>query len=181
MAPDTQDDVRVQEFVRLLTAHQSQIYTFILGLVANHGDADDLMQETSAWMWKHFDEFRPGTSFLKWGMVIAHYRTLEHRRLKQRNSRPVFSERLIAQLQTRGAEEAVSANEYMDKLQNCISKLKTRDQQVVKLRYWDDLSVADISGRIQKTPRAIFYALSRIHDQLVKCVQQAWSMGGNPS
>ena len=43
---DHQSDVG-KEFSRLLSKHRNSIYSFILTLVANWSDAEDLMQETA--------------------------------------------------------------------------------------------------------------------------------------
>jgi hypothetical protein len=40
------DSSKTNEFLHLLMANQKRIYTFILALVPNHQDADDLFQET---------------------------------------------------------------------------------------------------------------------------------------
>ncbi len=40
------DSSKTNEFLRLLMAHQRRIYAFILTMVPNHGDAEDLFQET---------------------------------------------------------------------------------------------------------------------------------------
>ena len=41
------DSEKGKEFVRLLLANQNRIYAFILTLVSNWSDADDVMQETA--------------------------------------------------------------------------------------------------------------------------------------
>jgi RNA polymerase sigma factor (sigma-70 family) len=61
-------------------ANQKRIYTFILALVPNHQDADDLFQETVLLMWSKFDSFTPGTSFVAWGCTIARYQILSVRK-----------------------------------------------------------------------------------------------------
>lgn len=36
-----------EEFVRLLTQHQRRVYAYILGIVPNWNDADEILQETN--------------------------------------------------------------------------------------------------------------------------------------
>ena len=54
-------------FCELLTLHQGQLHGYILALVGNRADADDLFQSTSMVLWRKFDTFQPGSSFLAWG------------------------------------------------------------------------------------------------------------------
>ena len=51
------------QFLDLLMRNQKRIYNFILLLVPNYSDADDLMQETVSVMWSKFDSYEPGYSF----------------------------------------------------------------------------------------------------------------------
>jgi RNA polymerase sigma-70 factor (ECF subfamily) len=43
-------------FVRQLMNHRKRIYTFILTLVGNSSDADDIMQDTAALMWQKYHQ-----------------------------------------------------------------------------------------------------------------------------
>ena len=50
---------------------QSRIYAYILMLVHNHNDAEDLLQETASILWEKFDEYIPEKSFAAWAVGIA--------------------------------------------------------------------------------------------------------------
>lgn len=65
----TDKDKTLQDdrFLRLLLKSQSSIYAFILVLVHDQNDADDIMQETVTLMWRKFSTFEPGTNFTAWG------------------------------------------------------------------------------------------------------------------
>lgn len=52
---------QMQVFVKLLTIHQARIRGYILSLVPNFNDAEDIMQETSRTMWDQFSDFEPGS------------------------------------------------------------------------------------------------------------------------
>jgi RNA polymerase sigma-70 factor (ECF subfamily) len=41
-----------QEFIRLLTQAQSSLYAYILSLVLDHAQAEDLLQETNVTLWQ---------------------------------------------------------------------------------------------------------------------------------
>ncbi len=44
-------------FLSLLMANQRRINSYILSVVPNFSDADDIMQETISVMWRKFDRF----------------------------------------------------------------------------------------------------------------------------
>ena len=67
------------EFVRLYTASSRRIYTYILTLLPNRTDAEDVFQDVSALLWEKFHEFTPGTQFGAWACRIAYFKALKHR------------------------------------------------------------------------------------------------------
>src|SRR5262245_27195115 len=68
---DTQRNLR---FVRLFAQHEHQVYAYIVSVLANWADADEVMQETSVALWEMFDDFQEGTSFCSWACRIAYFR-----------------------------------------------------------------------------------------------------------
>lgn len=170
------DDRRTQKFVSLLTANQGRIYAYVLSLVTNYNDADDIMQEASGMMWRKFSEFELGTDFLAWALTIAYYRVLEFRKRKKRQSRIQFNEKLVADISDRVAPKLSDIRAYSANLRDCVKKLRKRDIDLLRMRYWDDLPVKDISSRIGRTSRNIYYELSRVQELLLRCIQRDLSV-----
>ena len=95
---DLSEVSQTENFLHLLMANHRRIYAFILGMIANRSDADDLMQETTTVMWRKFGEFEGGTDFVAWGVTIAKYRILNYRQ-KNRHTRIQFSDEAVKVLQ----------------------------------------------------------------------------------
>ena len=81
-------------FVRLLTQHERRVYGYILRMVPNWCEADEVLQETNIRLWEEFDRFEPGTDFAAWAIRVAHYQVLTWRKRRDR-SRLVFSEEAV--------------------------------------------------------------------------------------
>ncbi|MCE5187556.1 MAG: sigma-70 family RNA polymerase sigma factor [Planctomycetaceae bacterium] len=162
---------KVQQFVTLLTAHQSRIYSFILSLVPIFNEADDIMQETSKMMWVLFDQFDRGTDFVAWGIKIARFRILEHRRRMKSNLK--FGDMLLQEIEEKSQKRQDNSKEYLNYLKNCIQKLNPKDQTLMLLRYQQDLKVKDISSRLNKSVQSIYQNIARIQDLLLICVRKA--------
>ena len=58
--PATPDPTAVEEFMRLFGAHRRRLYQFILSLVPNVQDAEDVLQETNIILWRKFGGYQPG-------------------------------------------------------------------------------------------------------------------------
>ena len=66
------------EFIRLFLQNERRIYAFIVSLLPDLTDAEDVLQETSVVLWEKFDQFQPGTNFVSWACKIAHFKVLKH-------------------------------------------------------------------------------------------------------
>jgi len=161
------------EFVRLLVEHQFRLYTYILSLVPNYSDADDVMQETSIALWEMFDQFQQGSDFASWACSVAHYRVLKYRK-KQAKVPLLLDEAVLEQISQQVMAE--NKNETLDRqkaLQKCVGKLASSDRQLLEHTY-DPANrtlkqVADLLGRPVNT---VYKAVSRIHRALFACVQR---------
>jgi len=165
---------KVQKFVTFLTAHQSRIYSFILSLVPVFHEADDIMQETSKMMWILFDQFDCNTDFAAWGIKIARFRILEHRR--RTKSKVAFNDILSQELADRISNRNDRTKEYLGFLKSCIQKLSFKDQTLILLRYQQNLRVKDISAQLGKSVQSVYQNIARVQDLLLSCVRKSISL-----
>ncbi|MBI1369591.1 MAG: sigma-70 family RNA polymerase sigma factor [Planctomycetes bacterium] len=159
-----------ESFVRLLMANERRVYGFILTLVTNTADADDLMQETSAVLWRKYGAFEQGTDFAAWAMRIARYEVLKFR--ERRGGAAGLSEKVMDSLAEVAQQVAGEADARHEALQGCIQKLGSRDQQVIAMRYDEGATVKHMAARIGLSVFAVYKSLTRIHQQLHDCIER---------
>lgn len=95
----SQLDPEPKAFTTLFLEHQDQLYSYILAMVLNQTDADDLLQETALVMHNKFEDFQPDSNFLAWGMTIARNKTMNlHQKLK---TNAKFKEETVQRLSQR--------------------------------------------------------------------------------
>ena len=70
------------------------------------------------------------------------------------------------------AAQIRSPSDEAEALQRCMERLPDRSRTLVRLRYGDSLSVADIAARVTSKPEAVQKALSRLRVALAKCVER---------
>jgi RNA polymerase sigma-70 factor (ECF subfamily) len=173
--PDT--DKKTEEFIRLLMSSQHRIYAFILTLIPHTSDADDIMQETSAVMWRKYSDFSVVTDFVAWGIRIAHNKILEFRRNKATRSMQ-FSENICQMM----AEDCITHYDLtqvkLDALDNCIAKLKDGDRKLVRERYEQNYSIKELAGRLNCPLYTVYRAVGKIHDVLIRCMRQFMTQEG---
>ena len=63
-----------------MTKYERMVYGYILSLVPNWADADEILQETNIRLWEEFEKFQPGTNFAAWAIRVAHFQVLTWRK-----------------------------------------------------------------------------------------------------
>lgn len=173
--PDS--DRKTEEFIRLLMSSQHRIYAFVLTLIPHTSDADDIMQETSAVMWRKYSDFKAGTDFVAWGIRIAHNKILEFRRNRATRSMQ-FSDN-VCDIMARDCITHYDLTQVkLDALDNCISKLKEGDRTLVRERYEQNCSIKDLANKLNCPLYTVYRAIGRIHDMLIRCMRQFMTREG---
>jgi RNA polymerase sigma-70 factor, ECF subfamily len=166
------------EFLRLFVVHQKSIYTYILALVHNPSEAEDIMQDVVALMWERFDEFKTGTNFGAWGVTIARYKVLEYHHRKK-SEYAFFSDQLFDYLSQISSERINTIENQTKALQQCLLKLRESDRALIQHRYENGLSVKQIAENMQRSAAGMYKVMARIHHALLRCVRltlDAWEM-----
>ena len=159
-------------FVRLLARHQGQIYSYILSVVGKYNDSDDIFQNTSSKLWEMFEKYEQGTDFLKWSLSVAHYCVLEYRKKAKRHNKVIYTDDFFNQISDSAPKNLSKTREYLEKLKQCIDKLHPKDVSIIEMRYNKSVSVREISVRINKPIRSVYYSLTRIQHLLLKCINK---------
>lgn len=163
---------RTEVFLSLLMANQRRINSYILSLVPNFSDADDIMQETITVMWRKFESFRIGTDFVSWGLKVAYYCILNYRKQKEKE-KFVFSEDLFRQISEIAKEKQSETDDRIKYLRRCIEKLQSADQRFLKARYELNSDVKSLAVQMDRSVQYVYKHLARIHCALNQCVKRA--------
>jgi RNA polymerase sigma-70 factor (ECF subfamily) len=163
-------DERMGRFVQLLTDHQRGLFAYVVSLLGDLNEAQNVLQETNLVLWRRSAEFVEGTSFVAWARKVAYYQVLAHLRLRKRD-RHIFDPALLEQLTDR-----FSAVEEDDRrrlaLRHCLAELPDKLRAMIALRYGPGGSLKILSLQMGKSEGAIKMALLRIREQLVGCMER---------
>lgn len=154
-------------FRLLMQKYKQPIYWHIRRLVVAHDDAQDATQEAFIRMFRSFDTFRTDSSFRGWIFRIATNEAL--RLIDSRKQEQVSLE----------ADEKVAnrimASNYVDysnleavKLQRAILSLPTKQQATFNLRYYDELSYAEIAEATGSTASAVKMNFHIAKEKIIK-------------
>jgi RNA polymerase sigma-70 factor (ECF subfamily) len=168
----------MREFVRLYSASSRRIYGYILCLVPNWSEAEDVLQDTASILWTKFPEFTPGTDFTRWACRIARFVVANHFRKANIRQRVLHlnPELLEAISQVAESSGLLYREHRIDALQRCLAKLQDRDRRLITSRYEAGSSIRDIAQAIGHSIDAVYKSLSRIHYQLLCCIERQLRM-----
>lgn len=172
---------RTEDFIRLFAAHQRRIYGFVAALIPNTADADDVFQEVSAKLWQKFHEFQPGTDFAAWGLQFAKYTVLKHYEKRRRRGQLAFEDGVVELI----AEDACAVIPELDRrqqaLRDCVQKLPPHSRQLLVERYESGVKTChDVAKRLGRSVDAVYKALSRLHESLLRCIESTLASGDHP-
>lgn len=176
--PGALDDVnRKSNFVSLLTANYYQIHSFILTMVPNKTDAEDILQNTLIYMWEHFGDFRPGTSFLSWAVTIAKFQVLSYRKAMGR-SKVHLSETALDLVAAENVKLSAHMDERYEALQKCLKRLPERELDFLKKRFMQGSSARKIAKDIGASLNAVYKRLARLKGILLNCIRRTLASQG---
>lgn len=158
-------------FVQRLADAQRGLYAYILQLLPNRADADDVLQATNLVMWSKRLQFVEGSNFAAWAARIAYYEVLTFRKQKGRD-RLRFDDSLVKQLSQEAAAESGQIDAVLQTLRRCMEKLNQPDRELLQMQYADDLRPRQIAERLGRSPGAISVAMHRVRMSLLKCIDE---------
>src|SRR4051794_12379510 len=159
-----------EEFARMFPRNARRIYGFIMTLVFNHHDAEEVFQNTNVILWNKFDDFQPGSNFFAWASRIAYYEVLSL--MKQKRRSHTFSDEALELLANEAVTISDKSSERYDALEECLEKLTPADRELLQERYFRQRPPKQIAAIQARSVHSVYRALARIHNVLLNCVQR---------
>ncbi|WP_252855572.1 sigma-70 family RNA polymerase sigma factor [Aeoliella straminimaris] len=162
-------------FADLFSTHQQRLFGYILGLVRNTSDAQDVLQQTAVTAWQKFGGFDLDTEFFPWAVTIARYEALNFMKYRRR-SRLCFDQELMEQLGEDACEVSGEVAEVrLAALGECLKKLPAADSKLIECRYTHGLSSLQIADVLERSQPSVCNSLRRIRENLMRCISRSLS------
>jgi len=159
------------QFFRYYNGAQKRLYAYLLMMVHNHSDAEDLLQETASALWEQYEQFDPGRNFTAWAIGIARNKAIDFLRQK-RTTRPMFSDSFYEKMSTLAEEESQNVDRRLLALRTCIKQLSADNQRLLRLRFEEGISIKKLSQNSPYSPQALYKKISRIYSSLYNCIHR---------
>lgn len=167
------------QFFRFYNGAQKRLYAYLLMLVHNYNDAEDLLQETASILWEQYDQFDKRGNFAAWAIGIARNKALDFLKQK-RTSRPMFSDAFYEDISTFAESESKNTDRRLTALRNCLKRLSADNRKLIHLRFEKGIAVKKISQMSEHSADAIYKKISRIYSYLYHCINRTLVQGEQP-
>jgi len=169
-----------REFMEL----RYSLLAYINACVGHYQNAEDIFQEVWLSVLKAAGEGREIHNLRAWCLKVAKNRVMRHRRsLLVSRREEVVAEDILTLLGGAVVEDSVEDipwEERVSVLNECMKRLRPRALEILRLRYFESLSIDDMTERLRKPAQNVYLALSRTRRWLRDCVEKTLRRQENP-
>ena len=157
-------------FSRLVEAYQRPVYNLCYRMLGNAPEAEDAAQETFVRMYTKLHTYQPDRKLSSWVLSVASHYCIDRLRRRRGQWLSLDEEPVAATLpsQNRGPEELALRAESRDEVQRLVDMLPAAYRVPLILRYWHDLSYAEIAEVMGLTVQAVKSRLHRARLQVIE-------------
>lgn len=163
-------------FTSLLDYYWNEVYGFMLKRTENETDAEDITIETFAKAFDKINTYNPEFQFNTWLIAIAKN---VHIDLLRKKKSSLFVEITDAEDQqaynvadsTPSAEDELITEQNLSQLLQYVKQLKPHYQEVIQLRYFQELTYQEISDKIEEPLSNVKIKLLRAKKLLAEIIK----------
>jgi len=162
----------------LFARHHVRVFRFVLRLVRDQTQAEDLISEVFLDVWRQAGRFEARSAVSTWLLAIARYKALSALRRKPDEE---LDEEAAAAIEDPGddPEVAVQKKDKSEILRKCLAALSPEHREIIDLVYYHEKSVEEVA-EIVKIPEntvktRMFYARKRLSELLrAEGIDRGW-------
>ena len=153
----------------LIHTYESRLYRLALSMLDDPAEADEATQDAFITALRRLDSYRGEANFATWLYAIA--LNVCRGRLRQRRARERLAHmwqalRLADRTAEQRAEQIAIAREADRAVWHALQRLNGQQREVIVLRYYHDLKLADIAQIMGVSERTVRTRLQQAHEQL---------------
>lgn len=156
--------LRVQQ---MFIEQQPALRSYVLSIVRDFALTQDVVQDVFLAITAKAGEFELGTSFLAWARAVARLEALAALR---RANRPSLSDEVLELLAASDAAQRPPPR--AEWLERCLGKLSPTVQRIMKLRYEEALTPAEIARLVGWTANSVCVATARARRDIRDCIER---------
>lgn len=138
-------------FGELVERYQAAVYNLCARMLGQSQDAEDAAQEVFLRVYRQLSSYQPTHRFSTWVLSIASHYCIDQLRKRRFVLQPLESIMFTARSRQPQPDDEALAAETRDEMQTLLQKLPDKYRLALILRYWYDLSYAEMA-RVARLP-----------------------------
>ncbi len=170
-----------QAFTELVERYQESVYNLAYRMLGDSFEAEDATQEAFIRAYRHLARYDTTRSFKTWLLTIASNHCIDRlrkRRMVRLSLDDLFPTHPALASKEPSPEEATVKNERSARMQDMLNTLAPTYRAVIVLRYWYDMSCAEIANTLATREGTVksrlFRARQMLADQMVSPGTPNW-------
>ena len=168
-------------YEELMRCYRKSVYHIALRMVRDPDDADDLTMEAFAKAFGHLSRYRPQFAFSTWLFRIATNGCIDFVRRKKLNTQPLNvavrlsdGESILLDVcdHAPNPQEAFIRQQRMEVVQRVVTRLPAKYARLVRLRYFEELSYAEVATELQAPLGTVKAQLFRARELLLQLLEE---------
>lgn len=168
------EPTRERGFRLLIQEYQERLYLHIRRMVGEHEDANDVLQNCLVKAYRNIEGFKGQSALYTWLYRIATNESLTFLRKRQRRVSRVQSGDESMHRNQLQAESWIDGEVIKEQLQRALEALPDRQKQVFVMRYFDELSYAEIADILKTSVGGLkasyHHAVKKIEHYLINTI-----------
>ncbi len=153
-------------------AHDQHLIAYILTLVPNFADAEELAQQVRLRLWEQFEDYDPEKDFGAWARTIAYYLVLAHYKSSTTRRRVLLSHRTLELLAQEAAVAAEQQSDVLWAMRECLGRLDESKRKLLMRYYSSNDTLQHIASQIGRSLHAVRHSVSRTRVALAGCIER---------
>ena len=162
-------------FRLLMETYQERLYWHIRKMVYEHEDANDVIQNTFVKVYRSIERFEGKSKLYTWLYRIATNEAITFLNKKKKKATDSIDDKDINLSNRLKADEYFDGDEIQLQLQLALDELPEKQRMVFNMRYFDEMSYADMSEILETSVGALkasyHHAVKKIESHLKKLTE----------
>ena len=167
---------RNPQFAALYRAHRDAVWAYCIRRVPRH-EVDDAVAEVFLVAWRRRDTAPDGDEIVPWLYGVARNVTRNAQRSSRRRTRLGIKVDGLGAVHGESAEAPVIRRATDEAILTAVAALEEDERELLRLRTWEELPIADIATVVGRSPRSVESKLARIRKKLAHSLDAPSSDG----
>ena len=167
-----------EAFTGLVNSYKDMIYTVCLRMLKSEADAEEAAQDVFVKIWESRQQLRKYDSFDSFLFTVAYNTTMSFLRKKASEKKYLdYIKSIQLTKETPKLDEKIDLETFNEKLTSAISNMPPRQQEVFKLKHFENLSYKQIADKLGISINTVENHITKSHRFLKEKLKDTYLAG----